>query len=111
MRPCAALGSADASAGVTELQLAHQGQAYAMMMAGYESTANALAFTLYLLTLNRHKEASIIAEVLAFGSAIPSYADLARYSGVAHAHALRVCIQHSLQWYGCCRQTRLGGGL
>jgi len=55
-----------------------------MMMAGYESTANALAFTLYLLTLNRHKEASIIAEVLAFGSAIPSYADLARYAGVAH---------------------------
>lgn len=59
-------------------------QAYAMMMAGYESTANALTFTLYLLALNKDKEARLIAEVDAFGSMdTPCYADMAR-----HANAL-----------------------
>ena len=52
-----------------------------MMMAGYESTANALAFTLYLLSLNRDKEAKVIAEVDAFGAErMPCYSDLARYA-------------------------------
>ena len=56
-------------------------QAYAMMMAGYESTANALAFTLYLLALNKDKEARLIAEVDAFGSMdTPCYADMARHA-------------------------------
>ena len=56
-------------------------QAYAMMMAGYESTANALAFTLYLLALNKDKEARLIAEVDAFGSMdMPCYADMARHA-------------------------------
>ena len=67
---------------------ADQGQAYAMIMAGYESTANALAFTLYLLTLNRDKEAKVIAEVVAYGTTTPGYADLARYACSAH---VRVC--------------------
>ena len=57
-------------------------QAYAMMMAGYESTANALAFTLYLLAVNKDKEARLIAEVDAFGvKQTPCYADLARHAG------------------------------
>lgn len=59
-----------------------------MMMAGYESTANALAFTLYLLALNRDKEACIIAEVEAFGTdRAPSYADLARLVPCPSMHA------------------------
>ena len=57
-----------------------------MMMAGYESTANALAFTLYLLALHKDKEARLIAEVDAFGwKGMPCYADLARHADASAA--------------------------
>ncbi|KAK9827287.1 hypothetical protein WJX81_000437 [Elliptochloris bilobata] len=68
-------------------------EAYAMMMAGYESTANMLAFTLYLLALNKSKEAHLIAEVEAFGgNRMPCYSDLASFPYVEATlkEALRV---------------------
>ena len=47
------------------------------MVAGYETTANALAFTTYLLAHNPDKEAKMIAEIDAFGrDTVPGYDDL-----------------------------------
>ena len=88
-------------------------QAYAMMMAGYESTANALAFTLYLLALNKDKEARLIAEVDAFGSMdTPCYGDMARHadalaagpSELAHSNATSqpTAFKRQAVWFALC---------
>ena len=78
-------------------------QAYAMMMAGYESTANALAFTLYLLTLNKDKEARLIAEVDAFGAKqTPCYADLAR-----RADSFAPSLSEQGAWHVACQPDSL----
>ncbi|MEW5312029.1 MAG: hypothetical protein WDW38_003692 [Sanguina aurantia] len=42
-------------------------QAFTFILAGYETTANTLAFTIYLLAVNPEVEARLIAEVDAFG--------------------------------------------
>ena len=54
-------------------------QAFTSLLAGYETTANALAFTLYCLSANRDKEASLLREIDAFGDSTPSYDDLERF--------------------------------
>jgi cytochrome P450 len=52
-------------------------QAYVMILAGYETTANALAFALYLLAANKAAEARVAAEVDAFGrDRTPAYDDI-----------------------------------
>ena len=52
-------------------------QAFTFLLAGYETTANALAFATYLLALNPNKEAKMIEEIDAFGrDATPDYDDL-----------------------------------
>ena len=48
-----------------------------MILAGYETTANALAFTLYLISANKAAEARITADVDTFGCRrTPTYDDL-----------------------------------
>lgn len=48
-----------------------------MILAGYETTANALAFTLYLISANKATEARITAEVDLFGCGhVPTYDDI-----------------------------------
>jgi len=48
-----------------------------MILAGYETTANALAFALYLLSANKAAEARVAAEVDAFGRGrTPAYDDI-----------------------------------
>ena len=62
--------------------LAHQesswlpAQAFVSILAGYETTANALSFTVYCLSANPDKEACLLREVDAFGDDVPSYQDL-----------------------------------
>ena len=54
-------------------------QAFTFLLAGYETTANALAFATYLLALNPDKEAAMIDEIDAFGrDAMPGYDDLVK---------------------------------
>ena len=54
-------------------------QAFTFLLAGYETTANALAFTTYLLACNPDKEAKMLQEIDAFGrDAAPGYDDLAK---------------------------------
>ena len=54
-----------------------------MMLAGFETTANAMSFTLYLLSANKPKEAKLLAEVDAFGrDRTPTYADLDKFQYV-----------------------------
>lgn len=46
-------------------------------MTGYETTANALAYTAYCLTLNPEKQAKVLAEIDAWGvDRTPSFEDL-----------------------------------
>jgi hypothetical protein len=54
-------------------------QAYVLILAGYETTANALAFALYLLSANPGKRDALLAEVDGFGRArVPTLHDLDR---------------------------------
>ncbi len=54
-------------------------QGFTFLLAGYETTANALAFTTYLLAANPDKEAVMIEEIDAFGrDATPGYDDLVK---------------------------------
>lgn len=48
-----------------------------MILAGYETTANALAFTLYLISAHKEVETRITAEVDMFGCGrAPTYDDI-----------------------------------
>ena len=48
-----------------------------MILAGYETTANALAFALYLIAVNKAAESRITAEIDAFGrTRTPTYEDI-----------------------------------
>ena len=52
-------------------------QAFVFLLAGYETTANALAFATYLLAINPKKEEAMVAEIDAFGAGLtPTYDDL-----------------------------------
>ncbi len=54
-------------------------QAYVLILAGYETTANALAFAIYLLSANPGKRDALLAEVDGFGRArVPTLHDLDR---------------------------------
>ena len=54
-------------------------QAVTFLLAGYETTANALAFTTYLLAANPETEAKMLEEIDAFGrDIVPGYDDLAK---------------------------------
>ncbi len=54
-------------------------QAFVLILAGYETTANALAFAIYLLSTNPAKRERLLAEVDAFGrDRAPTLADLDR---------------------------------
>jgi cytochrome P450 len=50
-----------------------------LILAGYETTANALAFAIYLLSANPGKRDALLAEVDGFGRArVPTLHDLDR---------------------------------
>ena len=54
-------------------------QAYVLILAGYETTASALAFAMYLLSANPAKRDALLAEVDRFGRArVPTLLDLDR---------------------------------
>ena len=54
-----------------------------LILAGYETTANALAFTIYLLSSNPAKRDKLLAEVDAFGRArVPALRDLDKCASV-----------------------------
>ena len=54
-------------------------QAFVLILAGYETTANALAFAIYLLSTNPAKRERLLAEVDAFGrDRVPTLRDLDR---------------------------------
>ena len=60
-------------------------QAYVMILAGQETTANALAFTLYLIAAHKAVEARITAEINAFGRGrTPTYDDIERCVDCLH---------------------------
>lgn len=51
-------------------------QAFTSILAGYETSANAMAFTVHCLSANPDKQARLLMEVDAFGQRTPSYSDL-----------------------------------
>ena len=67
-------------------------EAMTLLLAGHETTANALAWTWFLLSRNPDAEATLHAEVDALGGAVPTAADLARlpYTRAVIAESLRV---------------------
>ena len=63
-----------------------------MILAGYETTANALSFALYLIATNKAAEERVVAEVDAFGRGrTPTYDDLERCASLPRTSA---CSQH-----------------
>lgn len=57
----------------------HGVQAFVLILAGYETTANALAFAIYLLSTNPAKRERLLEEVDAFGrNRAPTLRDLDR---------------------------------
>ncbi|KAI7837331.1 hypothetical protein COHA_008846 [Chlorella ohadii] len=84
-------------------------QASGFILAGYETTANALAFTMYCLALNPDKEAKLLAELDAWGppNRLPSAADMDSFP---YATA---CFQESLRLYppaaAAVRESPAGG--
>lgn len=63
------------------------------MLAGYETTANALAYTVYCLSLNPEKEAKVLAEIDAWGAdRAPGFDDLDKfpYTEAAFKEATRL---------------------
>jgi len=76
-------------------------QAFTFLLAGYETTANALAFATYLLALNPDKEAKMCEEIDAFGrDATPSYDDLVK------VRLTRVCLQWLPDGLTACHRSR-----
>ena len=68
-------------------------QAFVLILAGYETTANALAFAIYLLSTNPAKRERLLAEVDAFGrDRAPTLRDLDRSA----PGAWRFQVAHSL---------------
>lgn len=67
-------------------------EAITMFLAGHETTANALAWTWYLLALHPEAERALHAEVDALGGALPGSADLPRlpYARMVLAEAMRL---------------------
>lgn len=63
--------------GLTDVQIA--AQCNTLIAAGYETSANALAFTLYCLATHPEAEARLLAEVDAFGGKEPTAEDLAGF--------------------------------
>jgi cytochrome P450 len=76
--------------GMSDVQL--RDEAMTLLLAGHETTANALAWTWYLLSRNPDAEARLHAEVDALQGATPTAADLARlpYTRAVVAESLRV---------------------
>lgn len=64
--------------GMSDVQL--RDEAITLMLAGHETTANALGWTWYLLSRHPEAESRLHAEVDALGRALPSAADMARLS-------------------------------
>jgi cytochrome P450 len=77
-------------AGMSDVQL--RDEAMTLLLAGHETTANALAWTWYLLSCNPEAEAKLHAEVDALQGATPTVADLTPlpYTRAAIAESLRV---------------------
>lgn len=76
--------------GMSDVQL--RDEAMTLLLAGHETTANALAWTWYLLSGHPEVEARLHAEVDALRGATPTAADLARlpYTRAVVAESLRV---------------------
>ena len=76
-------------------------QAFTFLLAGYETTANALAFATYLLAANPDKEAKMCEEIDAFGrDATPGYDDLVkvradRFPVACMSSNVLVCMCHA----------------
>lgn len=65
-----------------------------MLLAGYETTANTLAFAMYLLAANPEKQQRLCDEVDGFGRGrVPSYDDL---EGLTYVEA---CLKEALRLY------------
>lgn len=54
-------------------------QAYIFILAGYETTSTALAFTMYELARNPDVQEKMLQEIDAFGAGVPGYDDLAKF--------------------------------
>jgi cytochrome P450 len=68
-------------------------QAFTFLLAGYETTASALAFTAYWVARSPDKEAKLLAEIDAFGRAgVPTFDDLGQfpYLDAVFSEALRL---------------------
>lgn len=76
--------------GMTDVQL--RDEAMTLLLAGHETTANALAWTWFLLSRNPEAEAKVHDEVDALVGAVPTAADLARlpYTRAVIAESMRV---------------------
>jgi len=76
--------------GMSDVQL--RDEAMTLLLAGHETTANALAWTWFLLSRNTEAEATLHAEVDALQGAVPTAADLARlpYTRAVIAESMRV---------------------
>jgi cytochrome P450 len=76
-----------ARAAVDAMQVASQINTF--LLAGYETTASALAFTVYHVARNPDKEAKLLAEIDAFGrSRVPTLEDLDQVGNRPPAAAL-----------------------
>jgi len=78
------------SGGMSDVQL--RDEAMTLLLAGHETTANALSWTWYLLSRNPEVEARLHAEVDALNGALPTAADLARlaYTRAVIAESMRI---------------------
>ncbi len=76
--------------GMSDVQL--RDEAMTLLLAGHETTANALAWTWLLLSRNPVAEAKLHAEVDALAGALPAAADLARlpYTRAVIAESMRI---------------------
>jgi len=76
--------------GMSDVQL--RDEAMTLLLAGHETTANALSWTWYLLSRNPDVEARLHAEVDALNGALPTAADLARlpYTRAVIAESMRI---------------------
>jgi cytochrome P450 len=76
--------------GMSDVQL--RDEAITIMLAGHETTANALGWTWYLLSQHPEVEARLHAEVDALGGALPGAADMARltYTRAVIAESMRL---------------------
>lgn len=70
------------------------GQAFTSILAGYETTANAITFAIYCLATNPDKQTKMLEDIDAFGKRKPQYADLEE--GFPYVHAV---VQETLRLY------------